>query len=87
MVGARILFGCVLFLVLDFAFLYLNRQSFQHQIINVQRVAMIPKYGGVVMTYLLLLAGFYYFVLRQYRSVTEAAMLGGLVNGVYELTN
>jgi uncharacterized membrane protein len=82
-----ILFAFILFLVLDGAFLYLNRVIFQHQIIDVQRVALIPKYLGAGITYIILFFGFYYFILRTNRPFWEAALLGGVVNGVYEFTN
>jgi uncharacterized membrane protein len=87
MKGPAILFAFVLFLVLDGAFLYLNKTMFQHQIIDVQRVALIPKYSGMVFAYAILLFGFYFFILRTNRPFWEAALLGGVVNGVYEFTN
>jgi uncharacterized membrane protein len=87
MKGPGVFFSLLLFLVLDGLFLYLNKRDFQHQIIDVQRVALIPKYLGVVIAYVILLFGFYYFVLRLNRPFWEAALLGGLINGVYEFTN
>jgi len=87
MKGPGIFFALLLFLVLDGAFIFLNKQTFQHQVIDVQRVALIPNYLGVVMAYVVLLFGFYYFILRTNRPFWEAALLGGLVNGVFELTN
>jgi uncharacterized membrane protein len=82
-----IIFALILFCVLDALFIYLNSKIFSNQIIDVQRVVMIPKNLGVVGVYIILLFAFYYFVLRTRRPVYEAALLGAVINGVYELTN
>jgi len=82
-----ILFALVLFLVLDAAFLYFNSKVFNHQVIQVQRVVMTPKYTGIFAAYAVILFAYYYFILRTRRPVYEAALLGGVINGVYELTN
>jgi uncharacterized membrane protein len=82
-----VIFALVLFLVLDAAFIYLNYNIFSYQIIDVQRVVMIAKPFGVLATYAVILFAFYYFILRRRRPVYEAVLLGGIINGVYELTN
>jgi uncharacterized membrane protein len=82
-----ILFALVLFLLLDAGFIFINYTIFRDQVIDVQRVTMIPKNLGVIAAYALVLFAFYYFILRTRRSVFEAALLGLVVNGVYELTN
>lgn len=82
-----ILFALILFVLLDVLFLYFNYDVFSHQIIHVQRVVMTPKPRGIFITYAVVLFAFYYFILRTRRSVKEAAILGGVINGIYELTN
>lgn len=82
-----IIFSLILFCILDALFIYLNYNVFSNQIIDVQRVVMIPKNLGVVAVYIILLFAFYYFVLRTRRPVYEAALLGGVIYAVYELTN
>jgi uncharacterized membrane protein len=82
-----IIFALVLFLLLDAGFIYLNYNVFNHQIIDVQRVIMVAKPFGILATYSLILFAFYYFILRTKRPVYEAALLGAVINGVYELTN
>jgi uncharacterized membrane protein len=82
-----IIFALTIFLLLDAAFIYLNYKVFDYQIIDVQRVVMIAKPLGVLATYAVILFAFYYFILRTRRPVYEAALLGGIINGVYELTN
>ena len=83
----KIIFAFSVFIVLDAAFIYLNMDSFQNQVIHVQKVAMTAKPLGAIGAYLLLLLGLYYFILRKHRPVEEAALLGIVVNGVYEFTN
>jgi len=82
-----IIFAFVLFLILDAVFIYLNYNVFSHQIIDVQRVVMTTKPFGILAAYSIILFAFYYFILRTRRPVFEAALLGGIINGVYELTN
>ena len=77
----------ILLVVLDAAFLYLNRHTFEVQIADVQRVTIQPKYLGFILCYLFLIAGLYWFILRTRRPVWEAILLGFFVYGVYETTN
>jgi len=83
----RYIFACVLLLVLDFAFLFINQVNFQNQIINVQRVILQPNYIAFILSYVCILALFCYFIIRPHRPVQEAFLLGILVYGIYEFTN
>ena len=83
----RYIFACVLLLILDFAFLWLNQVNFQNQIINVQRVVLQPNYIGFLMSYVCILGLLCYFIIRPHRPVQEAFLLGLLVYGLYEFTN
>jgi uncharacterized membrane protein len=77
----------VILIILDAIFLYINRNTFEIQIADVQRVVIQPKYLGFVLCYLLLIFGLYWFILRTRRPVWEAILLGIFVYGVYETTN
>lgn len=83
----RYIFACILFLIADGLFLWMNRVHFQNQIINVQRVIMQPNYNAMIMSYVFLLSGLCYFIIRPHRSVLEAFLLGLLIYGVFEFTN
>ena len=48
---------------------------------------MQPNYEAIGMTYLILLSGLCYFIIRTHRSVLEAFLLGALIYGVFEFTN
>jgi uncharacterized membrane protein len=75
-----------IFLFLDFVFLFLNKSTFERQIIQVQRVSIVMKPAGILFCYLFLLAGLYYFILREKRTPLEAFLLGLIIYGVYETT-
>ena len=83
----QVLFAFCVFVVLDFVFLYLNKDSFGNQVIHVQKVVMTVKPLGALGAYALLLFALYYFILRKHRPVEEAIILGGVINGVYEFTS
>lgn len=82
-----VIFALVLFFILDASFLFLSNKIFSNQIIDVQRVVMIPKTAGIIGAYAVILFAFYYFILRTRRPVHEAILLGAVINGTYELTN
>jgi uncharacterized membrane protein len=75
-----------LFLLLDFIFLIWNRDNFERQIIQVQRVSLQMKPISVVLCYLFLVTGLYYFILRENKTPLEAFLLGIVIYGVYETT-
>ena len=77
---------CVM-LALDACYLTLNKDTFLNEIAQVQRVILQVRYLGVVLCYILLIAGLNYFILRSKRTVSEAFFLGLVIYGVYDTTN
>ena len=77
----------IILIILDSIFLYFNRDTFEIQIAEVQRVSIQPKYLGFIFCYILLISGLYWFILRTKRPIYEAILLGLFVYGVYETTN
>ena len=76
----------VILLILDGIFLSLNRDMFELQIAEVQRVVLEVKYLGVLICYALLIFALYYFIIKDRRSVKDAMILGFIIYGVYEST-
>jgi uncharacterized membrane protein len=76
----------VIILVLDFMYITLNRNMFEVQVADVQRVALQMRPLGGVLCYILLVIGLYYFIVREHRSVFDAFLLGLVIYGVYEGT-
>jgi uncharacterized membrane protein len=83
----RYIFACILFLVLDQIFIYLNQRELHNQVINVQRVIIQLNYSAAIFTYLLLFIALCYFIIRSHRGIEEAFLLGVLINGSFEFTN
>lgn len=87
MQGKSVYIGLAIFILMDAIYLFLNEHLFSRQIVDVQRVTMIPKNLAVVVTYIVLCFAFWYFVLRTNRSPWEASILGFVIHAVYQLTN
>jgi uncharacterized membrane protein len=77
----------VVFLALDFTYIFFVGKAFSDQISNIQRVAMKFRPVGAVLCYILLLAGLYLLIISKRRSPGEAALLGAVIYGTYDLTN
>ena len=76
----------VILLVIDGVFLFLNKDMFELQVAEVQRVVLEIKYLGVALCYALLIFALYYFIIKDRRSVADAMILGFVIYGVYETT-
>ena len=65
--------------------IYLNVLPFRAVMEKVQQRPLKPKWGSVVLCYVLLITAVTYFGTRL--TVSQMALLGATVYGVYELTN
>jgi uncharacterized membrane protein len=83
----EVIVSSVVLIVLDMAFLYVNKDAFRNLIASVQRVIVQFKPEGAIICYLLLVFVINYFIISKKRSILEAFMLGFVINGVYESTN
>jgi uncharacterized membrane protein len=81
------LFAFVLFIVLDVFFLTFSKPFFEKQVMDIQRTVIKMNYMGALLAYLVLIFALYWFILSRRASVLDAAILGGVINGTYELTN
>jgi uncharacterized membrane protein len=76
----------IIMLILDGIFLTINKDMFQLQVAEVQRVVMEIRYLGAILCYVFLIFGLYYFILKDRRPVIDAMLLGFVIYGVYETT-
>lgn len=76
-----------IFLALDFTYIYFVSDYFGRQITNIQRVTMKLRPIGAVLCYLFLAVGLYLLIISKRRSELEAALLGAVIYGTYDLTN
>jgi uncharacterized membrane protein len=84
---AQLVVSSVVMLVLDAIFLYANSNLFMKQVFDVQRSPLKVNYVGAALTYVLMIFGVNYFILFPKKSVLDAFLLGGVINGVYEGTS
>ena len=89
MTVSKLLITFIIFLVLDISFLNLTGKIFADQVVDVQRVIGTMNYSAAAIEYALLLFALYWFILsrRSENTILDAAILGGLINGSFELTN
>jgi uncharacterized membrane protein len=72
---------------IDFAYLTVIKGHFARQIAAVQGSPMVVNAFAVIATYVFLIFGLNYFILRPGRSAWDAFLLGLVVYGVYDFTN
>lgn len=72
---------------LDSVYLSLNRTFLESSIRRIQNAPLQINYVGLVLCYLIIITGVYYFIILPNRSYLEAFLLGVFVYGVYETTN
>ena len=77
----------IILLLLDA--IYLNQISpyFNSMIKEVQGSKISMNMTGVVLSYLFLIFGLNYFIIKNKRDVVEATLLGMVIYGVYDSTN
>jgi len=76
----------IVFLSLDFAFLYLMSSMFNKQIIAVQGSPIVFNVYAAILCYISLIFGIYYFIIREKKSILDAFLLGVVIYAVYETT-
>ena len=72
---------------IDFAYLSMIKGHFARQIMAVQGSPMVVNAFGAVATYVFMIFGLNYFIIRPGRSAQDAFLLGMFVFGVYDFTN
>jgi uncharacterized membrane protein len=81
------LFTAILFVLLDSIYLNLIKNYFNKQIIDIQGSPIQINYTAAAITYIFLIYGLNTFIIQKNKSVSEAALLGFIIYGVYEFTN
>jgi uncharacterized membrane protein len=83
----KMLASALALVAIDFAYLSMIKGHFTRQIVAVQGSPIVFNIFGAVITYVFLIFGLNYFIIRPGRSVQDAFLLGLVVYGVYEFTN
>lgn len=83
----KYLIASIIFVVLDGFYISLIKPAFSSQIAAIQGSTMKPKFIAVAITYVFLLFGLNYFVLRKHQEPKDAFLFGLVIYAVYEFTN
>jgi uncharacterized membrane protein len=83
----KYLVASIIFVVLDGFFINLINPAFSSQIATIQGSAMKPNIIAIAVTYVFLLFGLNYFVLRKHMEPKDAFLFGLVIYAVYEFTN
>ena len=81
------LLTAIIFVVLDGLYLNLIKDYFNKQIKTIQGSDIKINIIAVGITYVFLIFGINYFIIKNNRSVKDAALLGLVIYAVYEFTN
>jgi len=71
----------------DSIYLYLMKDYFNKQILQVQGSGIKMNVYAAILCYVALVFGLYYFIIKDGRSIYEAFLLGIIIYSVYELTS
>jgi uncharacterized membrane protein len=83
---SEILVPGVILMALDFVFLYFSSSRSLPVYQSIQGSPVVFNYAAAGACYLVMLLGFYYFIIREKRSPFDAFLLGLFVYGVYDMT-
>jgi len=81
------LLTAIIFVILDGTYLNLIKGYFNKQVKSIQGSDIQINIVATGLTYVVLIYGLNYFIIRKHKSVQEAASLGFFTYAVYELTN
>ena len=81
------LVAAIIFVVLDGFYLNLIKGYFNKQIKSIQGSDIKLNIIATGITYIFLIFGLNYFIIKRNRSVSDAALFGLIIYGVYDFTN
>jgi uncharacterized membrane protein len=84
---ATISLTALVMILTDVVFLSVMNRSIQRNIVAVQGEPMQIRWPAVIVTYIFMVLGLFVLVLQYRRPIWHAAVLGVVMNGVYEGTN
>lgn len=79
--------GAASMLILDSMYLSVVKPRWANMVKNIQGTEISMRYNSAAGVYLLMSFALYYFIVKQKRSVYDAALLGLVIYGVFDLTN
>ena len=77
----------ILIVIIDSIYLNLIKNYFSNQIISVQGSPIKLNISATILSYIFLIVGINYFIIKPNRSIQDAFLLGLIIYGVFETTN
>jgi len=87
MVMLQYLFSAIIFVLLDGLYLKFIKNFFNKQIKVVQKSPMEINYLGAILSYIFIIFGLNYFIIKPRKSPQDAFLLGIVIYGIFEATN
>ena len=77
----------IILICLDSIYLTLVKKSMINQVVKIQKSKFQINIFGFISSYLFLVIGLYFFVIRKKLNYLYGALLGIVIYGVYDMTN
>ena len=81
------LFSAIIFVILDGLYLNLIKNHFNKQVKAIQGTDIQINMIATGITYIFLIFGLNYFIIKNHRSIKDAALFGLVIYATYEFTN
>jgi uncharacterized membrane protein len=82
-----LLLSAIIVVVIDSVYLTLVAPYFKYQVKLVQNSPMVINYLGAVLSYIFIIVGLNYFIIKPRKSPQDAFLLGIVIYGIFEATN
>ena len=82
-----LIISAILFVLIDSIYLYNTSNHFNKLIKKIQNTNITLDLYALILCYVFLVFGLYYFIIKDNRSIFDAFLLGIVIYGVYETTN
>ena len=82
-----VLLSAIIVVLLDSIYLNLIKKLFGKQINDIQKSPLKLNMTATILTYVFIIFGLNYFIIRKRASITDAFLLGFVIYGIFELTN
>lgn len=82
-----LLLSAIIVVLIDSVYLTLIAPYFKYQVKLVQNSPMKINYLGAILSYIFIIVGLNYFIIKPRKSVSDAFLLGIVIYGIFEATN
>jgi uncharacterized membrane protein len=82
-----LLLSAIIVVIIDSVYLNLVAPYFKYQVKLVQNSPMEINYLGAILSYIFIIVGLNYFIIKPRKSPQDAFLLGIVIYGIFEATN